>query len=84
MTTTLTTGDIILACTPFALILGYFLINFFSYRKSLKQHEMDPEAYSDEFVRVNKVLLGVATAALCTAVVLYIGVYAAIKLQLFK
>ena len=84
MNVTLTTKDIILACTPFVLVLGYFILNLTSYISAKKQKEADPENISDEFVRVNRVLLGVAIGALITVMVLYVLVYVLIKMNVFS
>jgi|GEM_PF-5866556 len=80
----LSTKDIILACTPFALVFGYFLLNLFSYLSARRKREEDPESTSEEFVRVNKVLFGVSAGALVGVIALYIVVIAAIKMNLFK
>ena len=84
MNATLTTKEIILACTPFVLAVAYFLMNLVSYQKAKKQRETEPEVMTEELLRVNKVYYGVSIGLVIGVIVLYIVVYYVIKLGVFS
>lgn len=83
MNTTLTTKDLILACTPLILAVAYFIMNTVTYINSKKKREFDPETYTPELMRVTRAYFIVSIGVLLGVTALYIIVITLIKLQVF-